>query len=224
MTVSDVAIREEADLGQISPLGWIPRDDLSYEDWEYAMEGFFLAHRSLNWIIGDGLNFGEKKYGETYAQAIDCTGWSYQRLADAKWVSKAIPIENRREELTWTHHRYVASLPEPAQTEWLVRAEEEGWTTSDLHRSLNGKKAGKIPELIVKPKKRDAKRLFMEFASSVMASRVNPQTPYAVNEFVDTISRDEWEESRWDIYTWAADMREVSSFILRDLYVESTSN
>ncbi len=48
MTVPSVV--NDADLGEISPVGWIPKEDLAYEDWEYAMQGFFLAHKSLTSI------------------------------------------------------------------------------------------------------------------------------------------------------------------------------
>lgn len=149
MHVSEVT-GDSAELGEISPLGWVPNDDLGYEDWERAMQGFFLVHRSLNWIIGDGLNFGERRYGEMYAQAIECTGWAYQRLADAKWVAANVPLENRREALTWTHHRHVARLPGPAQGEWLDRAEEGAWTTADLYRSMNSIEEKEEP-IVVEP-------------------------------------------------------------------------
>ena len=29
---------------------------------------------SIQWCIGDWLNYGERRYGETYAQAIEATG------------------------------------------------------------------------------------------------------------------------------------------------------
>jgi hypothetical protein len=41
--------------------------------------------KGVKWWLGDWLNFGERKYGETYSQAIDTTGHSYQALANAKW-------------------------------------------------------------------------------------------------------------------------------------------
>lgn len=197
MHVPDM-VKESGDLGEISPIGWVPNEDLSYEDWEYAMQGFFLAHKSLNWIIGDGLNFGESRYGEMYAQAIECTGWAYQRLADAKWVAAAVPIENRREALTWTHHRHVASLPPPAQEQWLARAEEESWTTTELYHGMNGIKSRSIVEpIIVKPIKRSAERLFMELASLFAANSDKDR----LQAWFDNVTREErWDE--WDS-VWA---------------------
>lgn len=157
----------EPDLGVISRTGWIPPEDMAFEDWEHTLRGFIEAQNSLNWLVGDGLNYGERKWGEMYAQAILVTDWAYQRLADAKWVAAAVPQENRRDNLTWTHHKHVAKLPPVAQDEWLAQADENGWSTAELRGRMNGTKKLPEPDVVIEPAPRDAKRLFIELATIV---------------------------------------------------------
>ena len=45
-----------------------------------------------------------------YSQALDETEYSYQTLANDKWVAGQIEFCRRRQNLTWSHHEVVASL------------------------------------------------------------------------------------------------------------------
>jgi len=80
---------------------------------------------ALNWWTGDWLNEGEKRYGKTYAQAIEVTGHKIDQLTMCKWVSSNIEISTRVEILSWTHHRYIAHLPKDEQVIWLNYAKEK---------------------------------------------------------------------------------------------------
>ena len=173
MTEHNLIQEPSADLGEISPVGWKPATDMTFEDWEYAMSGFIVAQRSLNWIIGDGLNFGEQVYGEKYAQVMEATGWTYQRIADAKWVAGSVPHEVRREALSWTHHRSVAKLPPLAQEKWLKEAEENTLTASEMRTMMNGGKLEGKDILIAPPEPRTARRLLTE-AAYIVASEADP--------------------------------------------------
>jgi hypothetical protein len=99
----------------------------------------------MNWWLGDWLNRGEKRFGETYVQAIDETGMAYQTLANIKWVASAIDVSRRRENLTWKHHAEVAKLPPDAQDVWLGYAESFIVTTgrpmsaSSLRKAIRDK-------------------------------------------------------------------------------------
>jgi len=54
-----------------------------------------------------------------YAQAIEETGLDYDTLKAEKWVSSNFEMVRRRTNLTWSHHREVASL-EPKQADRLL--------------------------------------------------------------------------------------------------------
>lgn len=126
------------DLGETTPVSWKPRGTLAYEEWIAIGNTLQQVNASLNWWIGDWMNYGEKKWGEMYAQAVEVTGWDYQRLANAKWVSARIPFSTRVEKLTWTHHREVATLEPEVQIALLLQAEREGWSVRRLREEIKG--------------------------------------------------------------------------------------
>ena len=128
--------KEGADHGKISPTGWEPDGDLSYEQWEQDGQIFQRIDGSLNWIIGDWLNYGERKYGEMYTQAIEWTGHKLEHLQQIKYVSSRIESLTRVKDLSWTHHRYIAHLPDAEQREWLTAAVASEWSSRELLQAL----------------------------------------------------------------------------------------
>lgn len=106
--------------------------DLSYAEWELI--GFDLARvgKSMQWWIGDWVNYGGKRYGETYKAAIDATGMSYGAVTTFASVCNAFESSRRRENLGFTHHREVWSLEPEQQDELLDRAESEGLSCAKL--------------------------------------------------------------------------------------------
>lgn len=91
-------------------------------------------------MVGDWLIYGEKRYGELAAQAIDIKGWSEETVRVYSWVAKSVPMENRREDLTFKHHQLVAHLPPAQQRKWLKQAatsEDAGaWPASRLAAAI----------------------------------------------------------------------------------------
>lgn len=96
--------------------------------------------RSVMWWIGDWLNFGERKYGEAYAQAIDATEWPYQTLANAAYVANRVEFSRRRENLSWSHHAEVASLPPEEQSQWLEKAKSSSLSVMRLRDEVQQSK------------------------------------------------------------------------------------
>lgn len=93
-----------------------------------------LRGQVLMWVIGDLISAGEAAYGDAYTDLIAASGYAYQTVANAAWVARAVPKENRRAELTWTHHEVVAALrDEPVrQRDWLAWAVDNQASTRDL--------------------------------------------------------------------------------------------
>jgi hypothetical protein len=125
--------------------------DLSYEEWENI--GFEMArfNKSWQWCIGDWINYGEKKYGETYKAAIEATGLSYGLATTVASVCKEFE-SSRRRELSFTHNSEVQSLERERQDELLARAEAEQWPASSVRKEVraikvsNGEPANDIYE------------------------------------------------------------------------------
>lgn len=136
MAISPVNAVDVSTTAGISTTGWVPQRDLSFAEWEEV--GHTLQHigRAWQWWVGDWLNYGEAKYGETYAQAIDITGLGYDAVANAAWVAAAINSSTRVETLSWTHHRLVAHLDSERQRFWLERAQREGLSSRELQAEI----------------------------------------------------------------------------------------
>lgn len=118
--------------------GLIIANDTSFEEWQSMGDWLQSAERSLMWWIGDWMRFGEHKWGEKYAQAIDATGQSYQTLRDAAWVSGAFGLSERSDKLGWSHYRQAASVKDKSARSLILRdAEQEGWSVRETRAAVN---------------------------------------------------------------------------------------
>jgi hypothetical protein len=120
-----------------SPLSLPLADDLPYEQWATLLRALGLMDRAGRWWLGDALNFGERRYGETYSQALEDTGLAYQTLQNIAYVARRWEIYRRREKVSWSLHAEVASLPPDERDVWLDLAEEGHWTRQQLRESVH---------------------------------------------------------------------------------------
>lgn len=127
-------------MGEVTPVSWQPPAELTFEEWTAIGNTLQQVNASLNWWIGDWLNYGEHKWGEMYAQAVEVTGWDYDRLARAKWVASAVQFCFRKQNLSWTHHVHVAGLSEEDQCKWLDKAESAGFSSTQLREAIKASK------------------------------------------------------------------------------------
>ena len=126
------------EVAEITPVSLRPRRDLTMAEWLRMGEELMTLANAVAWAIGDWLLYGESRYGEAYAQAIQVTRLSYQTLANMRWVAGRIPPERRHPALSWSHHVEVAALDPDAQDYWLNRAEEEGMSRDELRQAIHG--------------------------------------------------------------------------------------
>lgn len=134
-----VALRPEI---QFTPTGLALPDDLSIEEWTDYGERLFAMERGVMWAIGDWWRFGEHRYGERAAQALN-GHYSYGTFKNAAWVAGAIERSRRRDLLTFGHHQSVAALPTREQDYWLTEAEAGEWGIMELRARM---KRGKAPD------------------------------------------------------------------------------
>ena len=137
----------------ISPVGMRISSELSFEEWSELATSIGQAARSIGFIIGDWLVYGQSLFGTegfadrrvdsaSYQVAINATGLDLSTLQNYAYVSRNIPHSLRTERLSWEHHRLVAKLPETEQQEWIEAclAEEDAgrrMSTRRLRKSLN---------------------------------------------------------------------------------------
>ena len=118
---------------------WKPpiKKELSFDEWQNLGATLQQIDASLPWWIGDWLNYGEWAWGEAYAQAVEITGMSVDRLNNYKWIANKIDVAQRRDDLSWSHHRAVAAFDPELQADWLERAFTNGWSVNELWREIH---------------------------------------------------------------------------------------
>jgi hypothetical protein len=101
--------------------------------WKGPLQFALWCQRAGPWWIGDLLNAGEDRFGETFSQL--CEGAiSAEMLNRYASIARRIPLENRRAGLSWSAHAVVARLPANEQRDLLLLAEKHGWTTDELRQ------------------------------------------------------------------------------------------
>ena len=128
------------DAVSVTDIGLQFNHDIEYDQWLRLMATLQQLTTAFQFAIGDALNYGQKRYGEKYAQAMDVTGCAYQSLANWSWVSSHVPIDNRVAGLSWTHHRLVANMGTEQQKQILESAKARGVSVTEFERELKGDK------------------------------------------------------------------------------------
>lgn len=127
---------EEARYVTETDTGLVFAEDTPIEVWGPLTERLIRQHKRIEWAIGDALQFGERRYGDTYAAWVHETGLSENTLATIKWVAGKIESSRRREDVGWSHHREVAALEPPDQEALLDLAADKGMTRLDLREKV----------------------------------------------------------------------------------------
>lgn len=122
--------------GDLSPISYQCTSGTTYDDW--ARDGALIQSiaGASTWWVGDWLNAGEQRWGETYTQAVEQTGLSVKTLSNAQWVANSIPPAERRRDLTFSHHSETAQMSSEDRASWLDRAATEQWTQRELRRQI----------------------------------------------------------------------------------------
>lgn len=110
---------------------------LVFDDWRRTGHAISRVGKAVPWWIGDWANFGECRYGETYAQVISELGLDYQTVSNYAWIARTYPVASRHEALSWRHHFDAAGLEEGERKVLLARAMSEGLTTREVRQEAN---------------------------------------------------------------------------------------
>jgi hypothetical protein len=112
----------------------LPPEDLSLDAYIHIGDVLATVERARPWWWGDFILYGDAKFGERYAQAMDMSGLAYTTLAHYASVCRQIQICRRRQNLYFSHHAAVARLYlTPAQQDQLLLdAERYVWTVERL--------------------------------------------------------------------------------------------
>jgi N6-adenosine-specific RNA methylase IME4 len=130
----------------LTPTGLKLPENLSFENWLNLAPKLRTIRDASLWWWGDYINFGERKYGEKYSQALEESDYSYGTLANASSLCNKFESSRRRENLPISFHQEVMSLPPADQDVLLDRCTDENWTRNELRGEI--RKARK--EFIIK--------------------------------------------------------------------------
>ena len=136
MTVAlDHAVRRHPP-AELSPVAWVARAELGYDEWLHQGARLGLAGRSAGWWIGDWVRYGTARYGSKYTAAARVTGYDRQTLMNMVYVATRFDISRRRENLSWSHRAELAALEIEEQERWLNWASSERLSVRDLRDAL----------------------------------------------------------------------------------------
>jgi len=126
--------------GEITQTAMTFTGNLEFEEWLQIGHQLKAMSQGLMFWIGDWLNYGENRYGENYAQAMDVTGYSYRTVKQAKYIAHKFPAEERNDELTFTHYTAVAGEEPERAKELLITAVKDSLTVEELKTLRRGEK------------------------------------------------------------------------------------
>jgi hypothetical protein len=109
---------------------------MEHPEWVQWGRRLGAMSRVSNWLIGDWLQYGAKKWGEKYAEAARITGHDVKTLRNIAYVARTFDLSRRRDKLTWSHHAELAVLDENEQDRWLDRATVDRLSVADLRIEL----------------------------------------------------------------------------------------
>lgn len=122
----------------ITPTGIQFHEELSFEEWDALGQKLAPVGKSIGFIIGDWINYGEKRWGDKYEEAILRTGMAYQTLRNYAYVARRVQLSCRHDKLGFEHHYVVAKLKSPGEQEhWLGMAAKHGLGKRRLQKSIN---------------------------------------------------------------------------------------
>lgn len=105
--------------------GLIIPSGMTFERWEQLGSDLRVAAKGVQFWIGDWIRYGEHAYGEKYAQAIEATGLEEKTLRNYVYVAEHIEMSRRRDNVDFSTHAEVASLPAKEQERILNQAAAE---------------------------------------------------------------------------------------------------
>jgi len=142
---------------QATPTALLISRQMDFGEWEQVGKDLGRINQGLLWWIGDWLNYGERAYGESYAQAMEVTGKAYATVKQAAYIAKKFPPEVRREGVTFSHYGVIAGLPDDIGDRLIKLAEGNQWSVTELKEqrakveNKEEPKREKDPETIICP-------------------------------------------------------------------------
>lgn len=129
---------------EFSQVGFALSDkDIDPNEWLDVFHAIAGLDDAVQWAIGDLIAYAEMKYGQTYSQLAEVTGYNVQTLQTYAYVAKRVKILTRVKDLSFSHHRLVAKFVDEddnpdseKQAYWLGLAQENGWKRAEFEAAI----------------------------------------------------------------------------------------
>jgi len=113
-------------------------EELSFEEWDALGQKLASIGKSIGFIIGDWINYGEGRYGKKYDESLARTGLAYTTLAHYSYVARKIQFCLRKQNLDYSVHATVAKLKTDEEKEfWLDMSGKHDLSVRRLRKSIN---------------------------------------------------------------------------------------
>lgn len=109
--------------------------EVTLDEWKLVFGSLKKIEGCVQFWIGDALAYRSQRWG-MYDDVVEETGMDKDALRKYKTVSQQIESGTRVPDLSWTHHREVASLPPEKQEKFLKKAVEEKLSVRDLREEI----------------------------------------------------------------------------------------
>jgi hypothetical protein len=109
---------------------------LEHPEWIAQGRQLGALGRCSQWWVGDWIRYGNKKWGEKYAEAARITGYDVGSLRNMASVAACFDLSLRSDKLSWSHHVLLAPLARDEQIYWINRSIEERFSVADLRLEL----------------------------------------------------------------------------------------
>jgi len=122
----------------ITPTGIHFHEDLSFDEWDALGQKLAPIGKTIGFIIGDWINYGESHWGDKYEEALDRTGLEYGTLRNYAYVARKLDLSLRNDKLGYHLHATVAKLKTDEEKEhWLKMAVRHQLGKRRLQKSIN---------------------------------------------------------------------------------------
>lgn len=118
--------------------GLVADDDAAFDEWETLGGILHRLEGSIQWLIGDWLNYGARQWGDKYQSVADAIGYDEKTLRNYSWVARNIDLSLRKDKLSFGHHNLIAGKSEEEQAYWLNRAVDEKLSIAKLRKLMSG--------------------------------------------------------------------------------------
>lgn len=116
----------------------------TFEAWSEIVAVYTHIDDRSSWWLGDAIVYGEEHFGEKYAQVVDVGDKKHQTILNIVSVCQRVQQSRRRDCMSFGHHAAIAYMFPQTGDEFLVRAQRERWSVTELraevkrYNELNG--------------------------------------------------------------------------------------